>query len=273
MFGSTLLRSLRDHEVWAPTRSQMDIEDEAAVRDVISRLKPAVVIHCAALANVDACERNPDLADRINTRGCAHVADACQSTGSRLIAVSTDYVFDGEKGTPYAEDDRPNPVNAYGISKLRGEMEIASRCEDHLVVRVAWLYGQAASGFLQWTLRSGSEPENRFKVVDDQFSNPTSAVSAALRIAESLLSSPFRGIMHLSGEGVASRHEFAQEALRSAGMKREIPRCASSELSLPARRPRRTALEKKALRDLCLPPMRDWREDLAIFMRENPRPW
>jgi dTDP-4-dehydrorhamnose reductase len=127
-------------ELLAPPRAELDLADPPQIFEAVSRIRPEVILHAAAIADVDRCEANPDLAFRVNTVGTACLAAAAQMSGATLIFISTDYVFDGTKGTPYTEFDRPNPINVYGWSKLQAEEYVRTLCPRHFVVRTAWLF-------------------------------------------------------------------------------------------------------------------------------------
>ncbi|MDR0932301.1 MAG: dTDP-4-dehydrorhamnose reductase [Victivallales bacterium] len=267
MLGRTLRQKLSDYELIPTDLPEGDITDENKFDALMVREKPDVVIHCAAMTAVDDCESKSDLAYKLNAIGSANVAGSCARHGVRLIAISTDYVFDGAKERPYHEfDAATGGATVYGQSKFAGEEAIRLRCPDHVICRISWLYGAGGPSFVHAMLKlaDGSRPE--LKVVDDQLGNPTStlAVAEALR---GILSRPFlSGTFHLTCEGEATWYEFAREIFRQRGIGQKVVPCKTSEFPRPAPRPANSRLEKRMLRLCGLPPMPEWREALREFL-------
>jgi dTDP-4-dehydrorhamnose reductase len=231
---------------------------------------PDVVIHCAAMTAVDRCESERESAFRLNARGSANVASVCRKYSIRLIAVSTDYVFDGDADRPYDEFDRPNGGRTvYGQSKFAGEEAVRSLCPNHVIARISWLYGAGGPSFVHtmMSLADGSRPS--LKVVGDQFGNPTSAVAVARALRELVSRPELCGTFHLTCEGSASWAEFAREIFRIAGVEQRVVSCSTEEFPRPAPRPKNSRLEKLALRLAGLPPMPDWKRALAEFMADE----
>ena len=271
MLGRTLARRFQaGNQVWAPGSREFDICDAAALTAGLARLHPEVVIHCAALTAVDRCESERALAFRVNRDGSANVARACQVAGARLLAISTDYIFSGDLGRPYREDDATGPRTVYGQSKLAGEEAVRSLCPDHLIIRVSWLYGPGGPSFLHTMRRLLTTPDAApLPVVDDQRGNPTSTDAVATGIAH-LLTTPARGAVHLTCEGETTWHGFAQEIATRLALPRPLCPCTTAEFPRPARRPADSRLDKVTLRGLGLPPMPDWRQALSDFLRDFP---
>ena len=268
MLGRTLVRELGgDFEVIATDLPEADITDEKAIDAVIAQHAPEAVIHCAAMTAVDKCETERDLAFRLNARGSANVAAACRRQGVRLIAISTDYVFEGDSDRPYHEFDRPTGGRTvYGQSKLAGEEAVRTLCPDHVICRISWLYGAGGPSFVHamMNLADGTRPV--LKVVADQQGNPTSTTAVA-RALRGILGRPnLCGTFHLTCEGEATWAEFAEEIFRLAGRPQKVQPCTTDEFPRPAPRPKNSRLEKMALRLAGLPPMPDWKEALAEFM-------
>ncbi len=194
--------------------AQVDVRDREAVLGVIGEVRPAFVIHTAAMTNVDGCEREPESAWDINAMGAMHVADACAQTGARLVALSTDYVFDGHNG-PYAEDARPRAISAYGRSKLAAEQTVAATCEDYAIARTSVLYGYspvARPNFVTWLIAELSAGHD-VRVVTDQ----TSCATLADNLAEMLLAlaaSNGQGVFHTCGADWLSRYDLALHIVR-----------------------------------------------------------
>ena len=269
MLARTLVRRLGDAELLAPLRRDLDITDAAAVDQLIATLRPHTVINCAAMTAVDACENQVERAFAANAAGPTNLAQICSRHGTRLVHLSTDYVFAGDLDRPYHELDQPAPRTVYGRSKLAGEEAVRTHCSDHLIARVAWLYGPGGPSFLHTMLRLGSENGPALTVVDDQIGNPTStdAVAAALL---PLLDHPLRGTVHLTCEDETSWFGFAQAIFARCGLTRGLRPCTTAEFPRPAPRPANSRLDKQALRQAGLPPMPTWQESLDRFLSEFP---
>ena len=269
MLGRTLCRTLARHELLVADLPETDITSPAAIDGAIRLFRPDAVIHAAAMTAVDACETDPDRAFKVNAVGSANVAAACYRHKARLIAFSTDYVFDGTLSRPYHEWDAPAPRTVYGASKLAGEKAIQSLCPDHLIIRIAWLYGPGGPSFLHTMLKLGATAGAPLNVVNDQLGNPTST-DAVAALVQPLLEQPVAGILHGSCEGEATWFEFAQAIFKHQPAPRPVIPCATAEFPRPAPRPKNSRLEKRHLRLLGLPAMPDWREALDRFFRDHP---
>ena len=268
MLGRTLVRELGgEFEVIPTDLPEADITDEVSLDAVFEQHAPDVVIHCAAMTAVDRCETERDFAFRLNARGTANVAALCNRRGIRLIAISTDYVFDGDSYRPYNEFDRAaGGRTVYGQSKFAGEEAVRTLCPNHVIARISWLYGAGGPSFVHamMSLADGSRPV--LKVVADQLGNPTSAVAVA-RALKGLLKRPnLCGTFHLTCEGEATWAEFAEEIFRLAGKEQKVQPCTTEEFPRPAPRPKNSRLDKMGLRLAGLPPMPDWKGALAEFM-------
>jgi dTDP-4-dehydrorhamnose reductase len=269
MLGRTLCRTLAAHELSVVDLPETDITSPAAMDGRIRDFKPDTVIHAAAMTAVDACETNPDMAYKVNALGSGNVAAACFRHKARLIALSTDYVFDGRLPRPYHEWDAASASTVYGASKRAGEEAIERLCPNHLILRIAWLYGAGGPSFLHTMLKLGSTEGAPLKVVADQVGNPTSADAVADLIAR-LLDVPAAGLMHASCEGEASWYDFARAIFKHRPGKRAVIPCASTEYPRPAPRPANSRLEKRAMRLLGLPAMPNWETALDRFFADYP---
>ena len=268
MLGRTLQREFRDHELVIADLPEADITDPAGFDAFLAQAAPDAVIHCAAMTAVDKCETEIDLAYKLNAFGSANVAAACRRHGVRLIAISTDYVFEGSSDRPYCEFDLPSGGNTvYGKSKFAGEEAVRRHCPDHVICRISWLYGPGGPSFVHamMKLADGTRPE--LKVVADQHGNPTSTLAVARQLRNILDRRELVGTFHMTCEGEATWAEFAAEIFRLAGKEQKIVPCTTEEFPRPAPRPKNSRLEKMMLRLAGLPPMPDWREALAEFMR------
>ena len=268
MLGRTLVRELGgDFEVVPTDLPEADITDEDAIDAVIAQASSDAVIHCAAMTAVDKCETERDLAFRLNARGTANVAAACRRHDVRLVAISTDYVFEGDSDRPYTEFDRPTGGRTvYGQSKFAGEEAVRSLCPNHVIARISWLYGAGGPSFVHamMNLADGTRPV--LKVVADQHGNPTSTVAVARALGNILKRPNLCGTFHLTCEGEATWAEFAEEIFRLAGREQKVQPCATDEFPRPAPRPKNSRLEKMALRIAGLPPMPHWKDALAEFI-------
>jgi len=203
------------------------------------------VINTAAITNVDGCETNQELAFRVNGYGAGVVARAAEKAGSALVHISTDYVFDGTKETPYLETDTPCPKSVYGSSKLEGEINVEKYCGKSYILRTAWLYGPNGNNFVKTMLKLGSE-KREVSVVSDQVGNPTSTFEL-IRIIDAAIKSGRFGIYHATCEGVCSWNEFAREIFKYAGLDVKVNDITSEQLVRPASRPAFSVLSKEKL--------------------------
>ena len=262
------LTRLLGGETIALGRSDLDIADPIAVARVLTDLDAGLVINCAAMTAVDLCESRRDEAFRTNAIAPGVLAAACHRRGVRLVHISTDYVFPGDLERPYHEWDTTGPRTVYGASKLLGELAVRTHCSDHLILRVAWLYGPGGPSFVHTMLKLGAQTGSPLNVVDDQIGNPTStaAVACHLRL---LLEQDVGGTIHLSCEGETSWYGLARAIFAHAGLARELVPCTTAQYPRPAPRPANSRLDKRALRLHALPSMPPWQEALDRFLMEH----
>ena len=243
---------------------EIDITSLESTERVIRTLKPETVINCAAYTDVDGCETNVEKAMQVNGEGVAHLALATREIGARLVQVSSDYVFDGGKGTPYVEDDAPCPLGVYGESKLAGELN-AGFNPDHLIVRTQWLYGLHGKNFVETMLRLASE-KDELSVVDDQVGSPTWTVDLSHAVL-ALLKTGHRGIYHAANSGFCSWNGFAQAIFEEAGLSVKVRGMSTDELNRPARRPLYSTLDcSKLEQDTGFRPQ-PWRSALKTYLQ------
>lgn len=270
MLGRTLQNVLSENEIIIADLPEADITDAAGFDKFLAAAKADAVIHCAAMTAVDKCETEQDLAYKLNAAGSMNVASACHRHNVRLIAISTDYVFEGSSDRPYHEFDMPNGGNTvYGQSKFAGEELIRRHCPNHVICRISWLYGAGGPSFVHamMNLADGSRPV--LKVVSDQHGNPTSTLAVSRQLKNILARPELVGTFHLTCEGEATWFEFAEEIFRLAGKNQKIEPCTTAEFPRPAPRPFNSRLEKRMLRLCGLPPMPDWHDALAEFMQSE----
>jgi dTDP-4-dehydrorhamnose reductase len=265
MLGQDLTAAARGagHDVLALARAELDIADGTAVTEAIRRAGADVVINCAAWTDVDGAERDEDGAQSVNGAGAGNVARAAGACGAWTIHVSSDYVFDGAKRSPYMESDAVGPVSAYGRSKLAGEREVAAQApERHTIVRSSWLFGVGGPCFPATILRLAAE-RGELKVVEDQIGCPTfTGHLAQALVGVATRESPPVGILHVAGGGTCSWFEFAREIVASSGVSCEVRGCTTAEMPRPATRPAYSVLRSEH----DAPVLPDWRHGLAEYL-------
>jgi len=265
MLGQDVLSvaDLAGHEALALARGDLDITDRRAVEASIANAAPDVVVNCAAWTDVDRAESTPDAALAVNGPGAGHVARAAAASGAWTVHVSSDYVFDGTKTTPYVESDPVNPLSAYGRSKLAGEREVRAGAPDrHTIVRSAWLFGAGGSCFPA-TIRRLAAERDELTVVDDQVGCPTFTGHLARALVE-LAGRPALGIVHAAGGGSCSWYDLARETIAAAGLSCEVKRGRTADLNRPAPRPTYSVLATE--RGDRVPRLPGWREGLAEYV-------
>jgi dTDP-4-dehydrorhamnose reductase len=268
MLGKALMRRWKDDadEVTGLGSAQADIRDSAQVENAIRESKPDWIVLSAAYTDVDGCELNPMLASAVNTSGAVNVAQAAAKAGARLLFVSTDYVFDGTKSTPYETSDPRNPINAYGRSKAEAEEKILNILPDACIVRTSWLFGTGGKCFPDTILKlAATRPE--LEVVNDQRGCPTYTPDLADAIA-ALCKSGAHGIIHCTNRGECSWYDFAVEIVGQAGLKTVVRPTSSEKFMRPAPRPKYSVLSPASLAQ-CGIEMRSWQQTLSDYLFER----
>ncbi|MDA8415157.1 MAG: dTDP-4-dehydrorhamnose reductase [Desulfobacteraceae bacterium] len=243
---------------------EVDITSLESTERIVRTLKPEIVINCAAYTDVDGCESNAETAMQVNGEGVAHLAMASREIGARLVHVSTDYVFDGGKGSPYVEDDATRPLGVYGESKLAGELNAAFN-PDHLIVRTQWLYGLHGKNFVETMLRLAGE-KDELAVVTDQIGSPTWTVDLSHAIL-ALVKTGQRGVYHAANAGFCSWNEFARAIFEEAGLPVKVAGMTTDELNRPARRPLYSTLDCGKLEKDTGFRLQPWRSALKAYLR------
>jgi dTDP-4-dehydrorhamnose reductase len=267
MLGHDLARaaSRSGCDVLALARAELDIADRDAVRAAVRAAGPDVVVNCAAYTNVDGAEADSEAAHRVNGTGAGHVAEAAAAAGAWTLHVSSDYVFDGRKRTPYVESDPTAPASVYGASKLAGERAVADAApQAHTIVRSSWLFGASGPCFPATMLRLGDE-RDELTVVDDQMGCPTYTghlASALVALSELRLA----GIVHVAGAGECSWYEFAREIMLRGARRCQVRPGTTAELGRPAPRPAYSVLRTE--RGEQVPRLPDWRDGLTQYLEE-----
>ncbi len=264
--GSALQRAMAEEDLILKDLPDFDLTNPDC-ENQIREARPAVVLHVGAYTNVDGAEREPDRAHKVNVEGTTYVARGAQALRARVVYVSTDYVFDGTKTSPYTEDDSPNPLNQYGRSKHEGERAVLSLCPNSVVVRTAWLFGHEGSNFVKTIARLARE-RPQLDVVTDQRGCPTYADDLA-RAIQPLLASDRRGIYHVTNGGACSWYEFAQAIVGLMGVSTVIRPISTAQFGRPAKRPAYSVLshERFSSHFAPLPP---WQDALGRYMKRVP---
>lgn len=265
MLGRALTKELSSgHQLIGIDIDDADITDESQIKEEIFKIKPDAVIHTAAYTDVDNSEKNKELTYRINAQGTENVARACKLSQSKLIFISTDFVFDGQKSAPYTEEDVPNPINAYGSAKLAGEKLIQSIWPNHLIIRTAWLYGPHGKNFVDTIIRL-SEKESELKIVNDQAGSPTYTIDLAKAI-NIILKKDITGILNITNSGSCTWYEFAEKILSLKQINKKITPITSDKLGSPAKRPKYSVLSNAEFEKLTGEKLRNWEEALGEYL-------
>lgn len=270
--GTDLVGALADWDLVPLTHADLDICDFVYTRKVLKDAKPNIVINAAAFNRVDDCEEEVTKAFWVNAFAVRNLAQVCVDVNCALVHVSTDYVFDGRKGTPYTEGDPPNPLNVYGVSKVAGECFVRSICPKHFVVRTSGLYGIAGSrtkggNFIETMIRL-AEKEQAIRVVNDQVLMPTYTKDLAGKLKE-LVQTKAYGLYHITNSGECSWYEFAQAIFDALGVNADLKRTTSAEFGAKARRPAYSVLAHAGLRQAGLDELRPWAEALKGYIAEE----
>ena len=249
----------------------LDITDAAAVEQVITRVKPDVVVHCAAWTAVDLAEDEDKIEKvrAINAGGTANIAAVCKKLDCKMIYISTDYVFDGQGEAPWEPDCKDyKPLNVYGQTKLEGELAVANTLEKFFIVRIAWVFGLNGKNFIKTMLTLGKKFDTR-RVVCDQIGTPTYTLDLSRLLVDMALSEKY-GYYHATNEGgYISWCDFAREIFRQAGYDTKVDAVTTAEYGLSkAARPFNSRLDKKKLTDAGFEPLPHWQDALARYLKE-----
>jgi dTDP-4-dehydrorhamnose reductase len=260
-------------EVAAPSREELDVTDDDAVAHAFDSARPELVLNCAAFHNVEVCETEEDRSFEVNARAVKRLAQRCEEAGARLVHFSTNYVFDGTREEPYAEDDLPNPRSVYAVSKLAGEYAALSYNSRALVVRSAGLYGQHGSAskggnFVTRMLARAREDGAQLRMVSDQRLSPTYTRDLAEAVLEAV-DGGVTGLVHLTASGECSWFEFTEAILEIAELSIPIDPVATTRAPGAAERPLNGVLARPGANAAGLSPLRHWREALSDYMRSD----
>ena len=260
------LATHRGHELAAFTRAELDIADPVAVAHAITEARPDVVINCAAFTAVDLCETETASAYAVNETGPRNLARACRSVNARMVHISTDYVFDGNKPAPYHEADIPNPQSVYGASKLAGERAVLEELgRDVTIVRTAWVCGRYGANMVKTVMRVAGASDSPLRFVNDQHGCPTFADELASMLITLAMRDDVDGIVHVTNQGAVSWYDFVGEIIECLGGDRgrvEPITTADLQPPRPAPRPFNSVLESRALPEVGIAPLGHYRPAL-----------
>lgn len=246
--------------------AELDVRDHNALRETIRAHRPELIINAAAYTRVDDAESNSQTAFAVNGAAPEAIGRAALELGAAVVHFSTDYIFDGLAGRPYREDDEPNPLSAYGRSKLEGEVGLRKSGAAHLVIRTQWLFGLHGRSFPRsmWERATGGQ---RTKVVADQIGRPTYTTDLA-RVVWQLVALGATGTLHVANAGTATWHEVACRVFAAAAAADLLAPCSTKDYPTPARRPTAAVLDTGRFERLSGGPMPRWEDALARFMAE-----
>ncbi|MFV2082200.1 MAG: dTDP-4-dehydrorhamnose reductase [bacterium] len=269
MLGQSLVSALtkQQYQVFPLDIEDLDIADLHSVKSALTPINPDVIVNAAAYTDVDGCETRKELAFDVNGRGAGNAADVAAALGSLMIQISTDYIFHGDKDSPYLPDDKPGPISIYGESKLFGEDLVRQRAPDHLIIRSSWLFGPGGKNFVD-TMLSLAEEQKTLKVVKDQQGSPTCSKHLANAIVD-LIIKDLRGTHHLTNSGTCSWYEFAKEIFKQKGIDKEVQPVSSSEFPRPARRPVNSVLDCSSAYKALGKPLPQWKEALSEYLHSS----
>ena len=270
--ATDLEKTLADAPVTALPHSELDVCDFNEVRRVLGAERPDVVINTAAFHHVDNCEDEWQKAFNVNAFACKNLASVCADLDTTLVHISTDYVFSGTQSTPYKESDLPDPVSAYGASKVAGEFFVKTYCPNHVIVRSSGLYGVAgASGkggnFVETMIRL-AKAGKPLSVVDDQIMVPTCTNDLAEKIVE-VIRAGGRGIFHITNGGGCSWYEFAGQIFECAGLRPELSPTTTEAYGAKVARPAYSLMSSEKLKPLGVDPLPPWRDALRRYLGQK----
>jgi len=266
LLGKALVRVWTGDEVLAMGSRDVDICDSAKVREIVGNTRPDWIVLAAAYTDVDGCESNRELAFSVNRDGAVNVAEAAHQVRSKLIFLSSDYVFEGKKTSPYEVDDKRNPQSVYGHSKAEAEIRLLEILPNCCIARTSWVYGVGGKCFPETILRLAAN-RSALDVVNDQRGCPTYTVDLSRAIIQ-LCRKDASGIVHVTNAGDCSWFDFAQEIITGAGLTIEVRPVSSQQMARPAPRPAYSVLSPTSLRRYSID-MPGWKDALGRYLEER----
>lgn len=275
--GADVVRHLgfRGWQTLSPTHDELDVQNRDSVREYFLAMQPQAVVNCAAVHDLNLCETQPALAFSVNGLGAQHVAQAASLVGAYSVYVSTDYVFDGAKATPYVEEDDAHPLNVYGQTKRAGEEFGLAEYDGTAILRVSAIYGKtpcrgkSGHNFVERMISAASAGAP-LRVVNDEFVSPTSTVSIARQVLRLLESRP-AGVFHGTSQGMCTWYEFTAMILQLEGLQADLEPASAADFPTTVRRPKFSVLDNRALRMSDLDAMPAWQEALAEYLSSRGR--
>lgn len=247
-------------------RQDFHLSNEKQTKSFILNYRPDVVIHCAAYTAVDKAEDERDLCYAVNVLGTRYIAQACKELDAKMVYISTDYVFDGEKEEPYEVTDTPNPINYYGLTKYLGEQEVQKNLDKFFIVRTSWVFGKNGNNFVKTMLKLGQE-RKEIRVVCDQVGSPTYTYDLSNLLCDMIQTDKY-GVYHATNEGYCSWYEFACEIFKLARIHKKVIPITTGDYIVNAKRPKNSRLSKEKLQLECFGRLPHWREVLKKYIAE-----
>jgi dTDP-4-dehydrorhamnose reductase len=266
LLGKALMREWQKDVVTGLSSRDADIRDEKRVLEVARQTRPEWIVLSAAYTDVDGCESNAEMAFAVNRDGAVNVANAAKELGARLLFLSSDYVFDGKKTTPYETNDPRNPQSVYGRTKAEAETELLELIPKCCIVRTSWLFGVGGKCFPDTILKLAAS-RSTLDVVDDQCGSPTYAIDLA-RTIFSLCGQAAEGIVHATNRGSCTWFEFAQEIVKGAGLTASVRPTNSERMARPAPRPAYSVLSPSSLEEWGIT-MPSWQDALSRYLEQR----
>lgn len=252
-------------DILAPTRVDLDITNEDAVKKMIREYRPSVIFHCAAYTAVDKAEEEQEKCYQVNVLGTKYLTEAAKEVGAKIIYISTDYVFDGTKEGLYQIEDKVNPVNYYGKTKYLGENFIREY-DNHIIVRISWVFGINGKNFIR-TMLNLAESHKELNVVCDQIGSPTYTKDLAGLLVNMFLSN-VKGLYHVTNEGYCSWYEFAEFIFKESHKKVKVHPILTKDYKTIAKRPLNSKLSKESLDDIGMKRLPEWQDAVKRYIRE-----
>ena len=252
-------------DILAPTRVDLDITNEDAVKKMIREYRPSVIFHCAAYTAVDKAEEEQEKCYQVNVLGTKYLTEAAKEVGAKIIYISTDYVFDGTKEGLYQIEDKVNPVNYYGKTKYLGENFIREY-DNHIIVRISWVFGVNGKNFIR-TMLNLAESHKELNVVCDQIGSPTYTKDLAGLLVNMFLSN-VKGLYHVTNEGYCSWYEFAEFIFKESRKKVKVHPILTKDYKTIAKRPLNSKLSKESLDDIGMKRLPEWQDAVKRYIRE-----
>lgn len=261
--GYDVIRVLKEKKItfFATDIKELDITNEEDVLNYVKKIKPTVIIHCAAFTAVDRSEIDKELCHRINVIGTRNLVSGAKLFNSKFVYISTDYVFDGEGDRPFEISDNPNPVNYYGKTKYEGELEVSNNLDKYYIIRTSWVFGKNGNNFVKTILKL-TETNNVLKIVSDQVGSPTYTLDLSYAIFELIVSDAY-GIHHITNDGFVSWYEFTKEIIRQINKEVNVLPVLTKDYKSIARRP----LNSRMIKNHII--LRSWKCALSHYLEND----